>query len=249
MKNSTSSFIRKTALKLGLGMAVIVGMPQTNALAQKPKWDTTAGLGLNLTQGNSESVAGAANILSKGAWKNYAITLGADANYGEQSSVKSVESFRVYGQYDRKLSESFYVFGRAEYYHDAIADIEYRVKLSPGFGWHLIKNDKVTFDVELGPGYVFQKLGSLSDSYATLRVGDRFTYKLSDRARIWQAAEFVPAVEDFGNYLISAEIGVEADLTKKMSLRTVIQDEYTSTPAAARKKNDIKLITSVNYKF
>lgn len=249
MKSSTSKFFGKTALRVGLGVAAVVGMLQGEALAQKPKWNTSAGLGLTLTEGNSEAVVAAANVQSKGTWKNYAITLGADASYGEQASVKNVESYRAFGQYDRKISDRFYVYGRGEYYHDAVADIEYRVKLSPGFGWHLIQKDRITLDVELGPGYVFEKLGSVSDSFATLRVGNRFTYKISDRARLWQSAEYVPEVGDFGNYRLSAEVGVEADLTEKMALRTVIQDEYTSTPAAGRKKNDIKLISSVNYKF
>lgn len=249
MKSTTQKKLGKTALRAGLGIAAVVGLLQGNAHAQKPKWDTTAGVGLTIAKGNSDAVVAAANIQSKGNWKNYAITLGGDASYGEQNNAKNVESYRAFGQYDRKVSKKFYVFGRAEYYHDAVADIEYRVKLSPGFGWHVIEGDKVTLDVEVGPGYVFEKLGSVSDSFATLRVGDRFSYKISDRARLWQSAEFIPSVENFSDYRLSAQIGIEADLTEKMALRSVLQDEYTSSPAVGRKKNDIKLITSVNYKF
>jgi putative salt-induced outer membrane protein len=219
------------------------------AQAADAKWDTSAGLGLTLTEGNSKTILGSANIESKGEYRSYAITLGATATYGEQTSVKNNEVYKVYGQYDRKISDRFYVFGRADYMHDAIADIEYRVKLSPGFGWHVVKNDKMTFDVELGPGYVFQRLGAASDSYATLRVGDRFSYKISKSARIWQSAEFIPEVSDFGNYIIAAELGVEAQLTEKMSLRSVLQDDYTAKPALGRQANDIRLITGVNYKF
>lgn len=246
--NNTNT--RKTSAKLGLIAAATVGMLQvSNTQAADPKWDTSAGLGLTLTEGNSETLLAAANIQSKGSYRSYAITLGADATYGEQSSVKNSESYRFYGQYDRKISERFYVYGRGEYFKDAIADIDYRVKLSPGFGWHLIKNDRLTLDAEVGPGYVFQKLGNVSDSFLTLRAAERLTYKISDTARLWQSAEFVPEASDFGNYFVSFELGVEADLTSKMALRTVLQDEYTAKPATGRKSNDIKLITSLNYKF
>ena len=240
----------KTGAKLGLVAVATVGMLHTsNSQAADPKWDTSAGLGLTLTEGNSETLLAAANIQTKGSYKNYAISLGADATYGEQSSVKNSESYRFYGQYDRRITERFYVYGRGEYFKDAIADIDYRVKLSPGFGWHLIKKDRLTLDVEVGPGYVFQKLGNVSDSFLTLRAGEKLTYKISDNARLWQSAEFVPEVSDFGNYFVSFELGVEADLTTKMALRTVIQDEYTAKPATGRKSNDVKLITSLNYKF
>lgn len=234
---------------LGLAVAVTAGMSATEATAADPKWDTSAGIGLTLTEGNSETLAAAANIQTKGTYSGYAITLGADANYGENSGTKSAESYKAYLQYDRNFSKRFYGFGRAEYYHDAIADIEYRVKLSPGFGWHMIKNDKTTLDLEIGPGYVFQKLGSVEDSYPSLRLGNRFSHKLSDSSRVWQSAEIIPEIGDFSNYVVSAEIGIEADLTKKMTLRTVLQDEYQSNPAAGRKSNDIRLISGINYKF
>jgi hypothetical protein len=47
------------------------------------------------------------------------------------------------------------------------------------------------------------------------------------------------------------EVGVEAALTKgnKLSLRTVIQDNYNNVPAAGRLRNDLKLIASLAYKF
>jgi putative salt-induced outer membrane protein len=242
MKNLSAQTLAKVAFVATLGITAA-------AQAADSKWDTSAGLGLTITEGNSETILGSANVETKGNWNNYAVTLGATATYGEQSSVKNNEIYKVFGQYDRKLSDRFYVFGRADYMHDAVADIEYRVKLSPGFGWHVIKEDRMTFDVELGPGYVFQKLGAVSDGYATLRVGDRFSYKISKSARIWQSAEFIPEVADFGNYIVAAEIGIEAQLTEKMSLRSVLQDDYTAKPAVGRKANDIRLITGVNYKF
>lgn len=44
-------------------------------------------------------------------------------------------------------------------------------------------------------------------------------------------------------------MGVEADLTKKMSLRVTLQDIYDNEPAAGRKRNDIRLVSGVAYKF
>ena len=249
MKNRRTSPKSVQTLSKALGIAAVSSLCAISANAADPKWDTSAGLGLTLTEGNSQTVLASANIETKGNWNDYAVTLGATATYGEQQTVKNNEIFKLFGQYDRKVSEKFYVFGRADYMHDAVADIEYRFKLNPGFGWHVLKNDRMAFDVEAGPGYVFQKLGSVSDSFATLRIGDRFSYKISKTARVWQSAEFIPAVEDFGNYIVAAEIGIEAQLTEKMSLRSVLQDDYTAKPAVGRKANDIRLITGVNYKF
>jgi hypothetical protein len=63
--------------------------------------------------------------------------------------------------------------------------------------------------------------------------------------------EFLPQVDNWNNYIVNAEIGVEAKLTKgnKLSLRSLIDDSYVNLPAAGRLKNDIKFITSIVYNF
>ena len=74
---------------------------------------------------------------------------------------------------------------------------------------------------------------------------------LSDRSRLWETAEILPQVDDFKNYIVNFEIGVEADLNsaKSMSLRVYLDDTYNNVPAAGRKKNDLKLVAAVAYKF
>ena len=133
--------------------------------------------------------------------------------------------------------------------HDAIADVEYRVTLSAGAGYYFVKTTNTMLSAEVGPGYVFEKLGSDDNSYVTLRVGEKFTQKLSSHSRLWQSAEFLPQVSDFSNYIVNAELGVEADINTHLSLSTVLQDTYKNHPATGRKKNDLKLIAGVKYKF
>ena len=50
---------------------------------------------------------------------------------------------------------------------------------------------------------------------------------------------------------VNAEVGVEAGLNKgnNLSLRSVLQDSYNTVPTLHRLKNDLKLITSLVYKF
>ena len=59
----------------------------------------------------------------------------------------------------------------------------------------------------------------------------------------------MPQIDEFTNYLLVAEIGVESDLTEKMSLRVSLQDNYDNQPAPGRKSNDLRLVTGIGYKF
>jgi putative salt-induced outer membrane protein YdiY len=61
--------------------------------------------------------------------------------------------------------------------------------------------------------------------------------------------EFLPQVNKPDNFLINAEIGLEASISKKLSLQVTLQDNFVNQPAPSRKDNDVKLISSLVYKF
>jgi putative salt-induced outer membrane protein YdiY len=61
--------------------------------------------------------------------------------------------------------------------------------------------------------------------------------------------EYLPQVDRWGNYIINSEIGVDTALTKKTSLKVFAIDSYDNEPAPGRKKNDLKLVTAIGYKF
>jgi len=104
---------------------------------------------------------------------------------------------------------------------------------------------------EIGPGYIKEQLDGKTESYVTLRIAEKCHYAISANARAWETIEFLPQVDNFDNYIVNAEIGIEANLTKgnKLSLRSVLQDSYNNVPAPDRLKNDLKLITSIVYNF
>jgi putative salt-induced outer membrane protein len=213
------------------------------------KWEKSAALGLTLTKGNSDTLLFTADALAKKKWTEDELSLGASISYGEQSDVKNNEAAKGFAQWNHLFSDRFYGYGRIEALHDAVADVEYRVTLSPGVGYYFIKSDTMNLSAEAGPGVVFEKQGSAEKTYLTARIAEKFDYKLNDRARLWQMVEFLPQVDNLDNYIINAEIGVEAGLTKKTSLRVVAQDTFDNQPAPGRKKNDVKLVSSVVVKF
>jgi putative salt-induced outer membrane protein YdiY len=233
--------------------AFVLGGIITNAAyaaaPEEPKWVSTAGLNFALTEGNSQTLLVGVNFdtIKKAASDEY--LLGASLAYGKNDGTKNVETHRGYGQWNHLFSERFYGYVRGEGLHDGIADVNYRLTITPGVGYYLIKKERTTFAVEAGPGYVFEKLAGIENDYPTLRLADRFEHKFGKGARVWQSAEILPDLGDFDKYIVNAEVGLEASLSDKLSLRSVLQDVYNSQPAAGRKKNDVRLMTGVSYKF
>jgi putative salt-induced outer membrane protein YdiY len=212
-------------------------------------WENNASLGFTLTTGNSDTLLFTARVLSLRKWDQNELSLGADGSYGENEDVKSTENVHGFVQYNRLITDRFYAYGRVDALHDAIADVEYRVALSPGVGYYVIKDDRTTLNFEAGPGLIFEKQGDDESQYWTLRFAQKFTHKLSDNARIWESVEFLPQVDDWDNFIINSEVGIAATLTKKLELQTYVQDVYDNQPAEGRKSNDLRWITAVAYKF
>jgi putative salt-induced outer membrane protein YdiY len=224
--------------------------PQTAVVStNKPAWESSVSAGLSLTKGNSDT------LLTTAAFKTRIKTLanefmfGLDGAYGESDSVKNNETLHGVSQYNYLFGERFYGFFNLEGLHDGIADLQYRFTFSPGAGYYLVKETNTTLAVEAGPGLIFQRLGGVDTTYASLRLAERFEHKLNNGARVWERAEILPQANKLENFLVNAEIGAEAALTKTLSLRITVQDNFVNQPAPGRKDNDVKLIRGLVYKF
>jgi len=231
--------------------------------ADTNKWETSASAGLSLTRGNSETllaVIGANSTLKRSVDE---VLLGAAAAYGENTVTtqdpvtgkkhedhqKTTQTISAFGQYNHSISDRWYAGFRVDFLHDDIADLDYRFTFSPLLGYYAIKRPMTTLKFEAGPSGVIEKQGGEKDEYIGLRFAERFDHKFSDKAKMWQSFEYIPQVDRFSNYLLIGELGAEASLTQKLSLRGVFQDIYDNEPAPGRKQNDMKIITSLAYKF
>ncbi len=265
MKNhGRTTTIATSAVLLGLLGAASTSQAQDAAAAAKDvapkeepkKWSHTAGLGFTLTGGNSDTLLFTADYTGIRKWGNNEIGIGAAGGYGESDNVVNNNFLTGFAQYNFLFGpqKRWFGFGRVQGRHDEIADIAYRVPVNAGIGYYFLKeglndNKKFTLAAEAGPGYAWEKVGGVADDYATIYFGERFGYKITDKTRVWQSADYSPAVDDFNNYTVNFEAGVETQLVGNLVIRAVFTDSYRGQPAAGRESNDYKFITSIGYKF
>jgi Protein of unknown function, DUF481 len=232
----------------------------TPATPPPPKWEGVAAADVSLTRGNSSDFLGTVSLNLKRKWDCNEILLGGFAGYGETHPKDKVETrtqdyLRGFGQWNHLFTERFYGGIRLEGLHDDIANVDYRFTVSPLAGYYLIKETNTFLAVEAGPSWIHERLfvpGPGSDfehSYIALRFADRFEYKFSSGAKIWQTAEFLPSVEHWADYIVNFEAGVSAPITKSLDVRLVLQDTYDNKPAPHRLKNDFRLGAGLGYRF
>ena len=64
-----------------------------------------------------------------------------------------------------------------------------------------------------------------------------------------QSVVYTGEMEDLGNYLLTAQAGLDVDLGADLSFRTAVTNTYDSTPGAGLEKNDLVLSAGVALRF
>lgn len=215
---------------------------------------TTLCAGATLGKGNSEALQANGSLLTEGDGNGLSsMRAGIEANYGQSTvaDVKSttVENERLFGNFKLAVSDRFFGYVDGAVMKDQIAKVDYRVTAGPGFGVYVVKNSNTTLSAEVGPSYLWEDVNDTSDSRLVLRVGERLTHAFSATAKVWQSVEYLPQETQFANYLLSAEIGIEAALNAHLNLRLVLQDKYNSQPPAGLVNNDLTLIGGIGVKL
>lgn len=239
--------------KTTVALTVLSGLALT-AMAQeaaaKHGWKTTAALAAGLSRGNSDTANVALTLNTERKWDKNEFFGGAGMYYGETDDETTTASANGFLQYNRLFTERLYGFLRTDALHDDVADIAYRVTISAGAGYYLVKTDKITLSVEAGPGYVFEQFHNQDDdNYATIRFGEKFAWQITKTARLWQSVDYAPRIDEWSDYQLTAEIGIATKITEALDLRVVASDSYRSEPAADREENDFKLTAGVGYTF
>ena len=237
----------------GLMMALVLvagaaGAEETKAAPKS--WDTSIAAGVTASDGNSDIMQGTVNVLTENDCANGgAFRAGLDFSYGEISGDTTNENGKVFAGYRQPIKDRWYGLADLTVAYDNIADVDYRVTLAPGLGYYAMKSDVVTLGLEAGPAYIWEKVDGEKDDYFALRFATRYDRKLSDTSKTWFAAEYLPRADDFDDYLLNAEIGVEAQINATMALRLAFTDKYDSTPAEGRERNDSTITGSLVYKL
>jgi len=237
-----------SVLTLGLLAAGIAQADGTN------QFKTTLSAGATMTDGNSDTKQANASLVTEGEKEGLgSVRAGIEANYGQNTVSNqdntTVNNARFFANVKKTITPKTFGYLDGSVLHDEIADIDYRATLGPGLGVYLVKNDRTSLSVEAGPSYVWEKVEGVSDDYLALRFAERLDQALGASAKLWQSAEYLPKADDFGDYLLNTELGVQAAMTTRVSLRVVLQDKYDSTPGTGLEKSDLTLIAGIGVKL
>lgn len=239
----------------GICQNVFAACNETDPCAPKKEldaWQKSLAFGFNMTQGNSDTTLLTILGTVKRETSDDLIDFGLSHNFGTDENAENEDGddtsrndVRANASYNFKLSERLYSGAGTKFLYDEIALVDYRVNINPTLGYFLVKDPTYSFALEGGPGYIFEKVDEIEDDYFSPRIADRFDWIISCTSKLYQSAEIMFDVNDSDNYIVNADLGIEAAISSELSLVVALRNTFDGTPAEDRDKNDLAVISAL----
>ena len=217
-------------------------------------WERRISLGYNASRGNTQSSQFSMSLLANRKRKLVnELTLKADAYYSSSDQETEAQKWYTIVRYGfsfgkRKKWDNSY---RLEADHDRFANIDQRVMSAVGIAYRFYDRPglKVRAEVALGLEHTDYRDEAGDSEEAVLVPGLFFEKKLFSNSKITQDLSFYSALEDLGKYRLHSETVFTNSITKKLSLRLSLIDDYNSDPPQDTEENDLYLLSSLAYSF
>jgi putative salt-induced outer membrane protein YdiY len=235
--------------------AVKEGAPVEDEAAKKAAWHGDVAFTFALTDGTKNTLQLGGSASANKEWGKNILKLGVDGQYGienmgETNEAPNAAALHGGAAYQRLLSGNWYGDVRLDAYYNGIQEVHYRVIVGPAVGYYFIKKDKTKLNGDIGMSYVAERVGTRNDDqYWTIRFGEAFEHSFSKGTKVWEKVTYYPKINDFTDYLLEAEIGAEAALNTRMSMRVVFIDRYNSNAPPGVTPNDMSLLCSIVYRY
>ncbi len=250
---------RLALIALAAALPTAYAQPKTDGL-----WRGTAGAGLSITSGNTDTQAVNLAVDMASATATDKITLGGGINYGKSKvaglTTTTANKWAGAGQYDYNLNPKMFVFGKLGLEGDNLqgVDLALRTSLAGGVGYKLIESKNLSFTVFGGAAYSTDKYdvsktisGKTGKSFnrASLFLAEESQHVLSPTTSFKQRLEVYPGLSGDKAQILKFTAGLSVAMSSTMSLNVGLTNNYNSKAANGTKKNDMGLVTGLNVKL
>ncbi|MFT3802471.1 MAG: DUF481 domain-containing protein [Burkholderiaceae bacterium] len=243
--------------------AAIGALLASNALAQiefkeDDKWRFALGAGWSHASGNSRANTLNATIDGAKASSTDKLTFGGRYLRGETDGETTADQLMLTARYDRDLNEDIFAFGLGDFLRDRPANLNARLAGAVGVGHHVVKSERISFDVFGGVGYTYDDYveatvvdGLTRSTYRSLNLllGEESDHKISETASFHQRLVLYPNLKDTGEFRGTFDAGVSVAINKHFSLTATLGYRYSSDPGLGVKRRDSLFVTGLSYRI
>lgn len=216
--------------------------------AGKP-WEVTGTFGLTITDGNSDTVTVTAGIDAVKEWNKLKLTLAQRSIYAEDNNVQSANEHILTEKLEYALSERSWLTQNLHLEHDDEESLKYRVIFTLGYKRRLVKKDDFELFGEVGGGVQHDEFRTFDTTEGVALIGVSLKWQITDSLVLTHATTVYPSLSEGGEFFLVSETRLATPISERMDLSIVIYDTYDSDAMAPTKKNDLKVVVALTFKF
>ena len=214
-------------------------------------WEGNIELGMNGTDGNSETFNIQAGILAKRKAEYHSEQIQLTSIEKRANGATTANTALIDKRLDLPMPQSrFNAFVHSLDEYDQFKAFRWRVSGDAGLGYEFIQDDITTLIGRFG-GSVSHEIGGPNDVYRPeLYFGGEFKHKWSDAHQISATVNYYPNVNDFTSYRLNSQAAWQIALSQAygISLKLSVIDRYDSQPLGKR-PNDATYSTLLLWTF
>ena len=230
-----------------------------SAFAQAPAappdpgtWIGTAGAGLALTSGNSDTLNFnlAFDATRDPKTRNVMRWTGLYLR-GEQNDALVANRLSLAFRDQYALTARAYTFGQIDYLRDTFKLIDYLVAPTGGVGYKVVDTASTKFSADGGIGALWEKNPDVDvRTSVALTAGERLEHALTTTSTIKHAIIGLWKADELSDGLYTFSIGLGTRISEQWQLSIDILDTFKNRPPTAEtKKNDVAVVTAITAKF
>jgi hypothetical protein len=203
-------------------------------------WSAKLTLGLDFTRGNTNQTQYSAIANAKRRTSATRFVLDYLGNFARVEGVETINNQRVSSFFDVfKTRKFFYRPFFGEYYRDPFRNIDHRITIGAGVGYHIIDTAKTEWDVSGGPAYQTTQFLSVgagedsSESTPALVVGTHYETELTSTVDFDFDYRLNIMNEVSGRYTHHMVAAFETELLKWLDFDISLVWDRTQLPQAA----------------
>jgi len=236
----------------GAAQPVVVEMGSVTHLNQPPaRWHGSLTLSVKTTDGNTNTATGLLAGEGTRATEEDLFLIRFIFRYGERDN--EIQERNGYGlaKYQRNLLEKMYGFASVELLSDKFKDLQLGTVLAAGFGYELVKKDKMDLTVEAGIAYFDNNFYALQEdeSHVGARASVRLRVALPLGFEFKDLFTYYPNFEESGDWQIRNEATLGTALGGGWSLLAGMISEYDHKPADGLEELDDTYFVGLGFVF
>ena len=229
-----------------------LGEERTAAEALRKKWRASISFDLTGRSGNADDFGLASQF--KGTYGNEREQTKFRLSYhkSQKSGETTTDEAETGVEYSSLIGDilGWYVKGDLE--SDKLEEVDLRSTTAVGIKYSLLDRENQELSSRSGIAYRYEAFNDGTTlAGPALDFGLDYFYRLTPLISIVTELDFVPSMEDFADFRITQDTGLEMPLSKggKWKLRVGLANDYNSRPVSGNKRLDLRYYTRLVFSW